>query len=300
MSRQEIAESITLRSKREKMSATRTFVLLNCGLLLTAIAAVFFKTPNHFALGGTTGVSILLSALFPTHDMSYFMWVINAGLVVLGLVFLDRRTIGLTVYASFALSAMISVLSWLFPISQPMTDEPLLELCFAVALPALGSAIIFNVGASSGGTDILAMILKKKTNLPIGRALLVADGVVVAATLPLFGAETALLCILGLLGKTLIVDNAIEGFNLSKVCTIICDDPDETLSYITQEMHRTATLREVTGGFSGQPMTEIVCVLTRPEAVHLRKHVRDRDPNAFITMVNSSEIVGRGFRDPSN
>lgn len=103
------------------------------------------------------------------------MWIVNAALVVLGFFFLGIRSMGWTIYSSFALSFYVSACEVIYPLSFPLTHDVFLELCFAVILPAVGAAMVFNVGASTGGTDIVAMILHKYTSLEIGRALLVAD-----------------------------------------------------------------------------------------------------------------------------
>lgn len=151
------------------------FLLLNAGLLLLAAGIHFFKSPNHFAMGGTSGISILAATLLPHMDVGTFMFIINAVLVALGLVFLGIKTMGATIYSSFALSFYVWILERVYPMPAPFTSDTFLELCYAVLLPAAGSAIVFNIGASSGGTDILAMILAKKTSLEIGKALFASD-----------------------------------------------------------------------------------------------------------------------------
>lgn len=134
------------------------FALLNLGLVLTAVGIVLFKTPNHFAFGGTSGLSILLAALFPQVNVGGFMWLINLALVVLGFVFLGVKCMGWTIFSSFALSFYVSACEWIWPITESLSGDTMLDLVFAVFLPALGSAIVFDIGASTGGTDIVACI----------------------------------------------------------------------------------------------------------------------------------------------
>ncbi len=296
LSADELEEADRLRRRRERLSHPRFLILLNLGLILTALGIVIFKTPNHFALGGTSGISIILATLFPALPVGGFMWVVNIALVALGLAMLDRRTMGWTVFSSLALSAYVTVLELLIPLAAPLTNDTLLELIFAVMLPAIGSAIVFNIGASTGGTDILAMILRKRTSLEIGKALLVVDAAIVAVAFVLYGPRTGLYCVLGLLAKALVVDTFIEGINTRKVVTVISSKPDEVMGYIVHDLHRTATIRDERGGFSGRDLTVLVSVLTRREAAKLRDHVRSIDPGAFITIMSSSEIIGRGFR----
>lgn len=293
---EEIVEAQDIVRLRERPRGLRFFGLLNAGLLIMALGIVAFKTPNHFALGGTSGLSIILSTLFPSLPVGAFMWFVNGILVILGLVFLDRRTIGWTIYASFALSSFVTILEILIPLARPMTGDTLLELVFAVSLPAVGSAIIFNIGASTGGTDILAMILRQRSSLEIGKALMVVDALIVCTAAAIYGPHTGLYCVLGLVAKAFVVDGVIEGVNTRKVCTVVCEHPQAVLEFLVHELHRTATIRDERGGFSGKPETVLVTVLTRREAARLRLFLGTLDKDAFVTMVNSSEILGRGFR----
>lgn len=292
----EMAHAEQISAKREDPTGIKFFAYLNFGLILTAVGIMVFKAPNHFALGGTSGLSIILSTLFPRFPVSAFMWIVNAILVVLGLIFLDKKTIGWTVFSSFALSAYVTLLEWLMPLVQPLTNDTLLELCFAVLLPAIGSAIVFDIGSSTGGTDILAMILKKYTSLEIGKALMVSDSAIVAVAFVLYGPRTGLYCVLGLLGKAFVVDNVIESLNLRKVCTVISRNPEDVLTFLVRDLERTATVRDAVGGFTMRPEKEVVTVLTRREAAQLRIWLKRNDPKAFVTIVNSSEIIGKGFR----
>ena len=171
------------------------FCELNLGLILTAVGIVYFKNPNHFAFGGTSGLSILLADLFPRINVGGFMWIINLILVVLGFVFLGIKTMGWTIYSSFALSFFVSVCEWLYPVNVSMSGDAMLDLVFAVFLPALGAAIVFDIGASTGGTDIVALILAKYTSMEIGKALMVSDILIVLAAAWRFGMGTGLYCI---------------------------------------------------------------------------------------------------------
>ena len=283
-------------TREQLVEYLRFFLLLNLGLFLTAVGIALFKSPNQFAFGGTSGVSIILSTLFPRWNVGVFMWIVNLVLVVLGFCLLGWRSMGWTIYSSFALSFFVSVCEWIWPLSAPLTDDTFLEFCFAVLLPALGSAIVFNVGASTGGTDILAMILQKYTSLEIGRALMVSDLGIVAVAAFLYGPRTGMYCILGMVLKCTVVDSAIESLNLRKVCTVISQHSQEVEKFIIEELHRSATEQPAYGAYTHRRERVLVTVLTRSEAARLRIFLRKKDPTAFITIVNSSEIIGKGFR----
>lgn len=283
-------------TKQNLMKNLNFFGQLNLGLILTAVGIAWFKTPNHFAFGGTSGLSILLADIFPQLNVGSFMWIINMVLVVLGFIFLGVKCMGWTVYSSFALSFFVSLCEMIFPLSAPFTDDTLMELIFAVALPALGSAIVFDIGASTGGTDIVALILKKYTSLEIGNALLLSDILIVAAAAIRFGMATGLYCFLGLIGKSLVVDGAIERIHLSKVCTVVTANPNPVLDFIINDLHRSATVEKAYGAYTHHELSVLVVVLNRRQAVQLRNFLRANDSHAFITIVNSSEIIGKGFR----
>lgn len=296
VSADEAALGERLSKRRMAYSFPAFFALLNVGLILTAIALVLFKTPNHLAFGGTTGFAILLATAFPALSVSAYMWVLNAALVLLGLVFLDRRAVLWSAFASFALSGYTSLFEWLFPVTQSITGDLWLDVCFAVLLPAVGSAIVFDIGASTGGTDILAMILRKRTDIEIGKALFAVDVGVVMAAIGLYGARVGLYCVLGLIGKTFVVDGFIESVRQRKVCQVICSRPRDVEKFIVRDLKRTATVQFGWGAYSGHRVTILTSVLSRREAMRLRLFVRATDPSAFITITSSSEIVGRGFR----
>lgn len=283
-------------TREQTVDYLKFFVLLNCGLFFTAMGIAFFKTPNHFAFGGTSGVSIILSTLFPQWNVGIFMWIVNGILVLFGFAFLGIRSMGWTIYSSFALSFFVSLCELVCPLSAPLTSDMFLELCFAVILPALGSAVVFNVGASTGGTDIVAMILHKYTSLEIGRALMVSDISIVLIAAYLYGARIGLYCILGLVLKCTVVDGAIESLNLRKVCTVISQYPDKVEEFIIKDLHRSATEQKAYGAYTQSEKRVLMTVLTRSEATRLRIFLRRLDPQAFMTIVNSSEIVGKGFR----
>lgn len=272
------------------------FLLLNFGLVLLAAGIHFFKTPNHFAMGGTSGISIIAATLLPHMDVGTFMFIVNGILIVLGLVFLGRAVIGATLYSSVALSCYVWILERIAPMEHPFTDDTMLELVYAVILPAAGSAIIFNIGASSGGTDILAMILSKHSSLEIGKALLVSDFCIALFAGGLYGVRTGMYCVLGLLAKAFVVDGVIEGINVRKLVTIVSAKQEEINDFIIHSLHRGATVYEAHGAFSGHGEQVITTVLNRREAVALRNYIRKVDPGAFITIVNSSETIGKGFR----
>lgn len=284
-------------TKMKNITANKKdFLLLNLGLLIVALGVHFFKVPNNFAIGGTTGVSIIFSTLFPQLNVGAFMMIVNVALIIVGFIFLGKNFAAGTIYSSIVLSLFIWALEIVIPIAKPLTDDKFLELCFAVILPAVGSGIVFNIGVSTGGTDIVAMILSKHTNLEIGKALFVSDFVITVAAGYIYGVKTGLYCVLGLLVKAFLLDVVIESINVRKLVTIISKESEAIEAFILKELHRGVTVSKACGGYTGEEKEMITTVLGRRQAVMLRDYIRSIDKNAFITIVNSSETVGKGFR----
>lgn len=274
----------------------KDFLLLNAGTLIVAFGVYFFKIPNNFSTGGVTGIAIVISKFLPWISTGSLVFLFNMLLLGVGFVFLSRKFGFTTVYASTLMSVVVWVLERVYPMEAPFTDEPLLELIFAVGLPALGSALLFNIGASTGGTDIIAMLLKKYTSIDIGKALLAADFIVALSACFVFGIRTGLFSILGLLMKSMLVDSVIEGINQCKYLHIICQDPEVICDFIVQKLHRGATICEATGAYTHHKLYLVLSVVSRGQAVALRHYVRQVEPHAFIMTTSTSEIIGKGFR----
>lgn len=282
--------------KITKQQAT-DFLLLTLAAELIAVGTWLFKYPNNFTFGGVTGLSIVLGKAIPFEIApSTINLVINAVLMVIGIAVLGKEFAGKTMYVTVLSTVSISVLDKLAFITEPLTNQPMLEFVFAVGVPGVASAILFNMDASSGGTDIIAMILKKYTTLEIGTAIFAADLFIAASAFFVFDFQTGLFSILGLFSKTLVIDSAIENFNLCKYFTVITVNPKPICDFIHQELGRSATIYQAEGAYSHTERSVILTVMKRSQAVRLRRFVKDIDPHAFIMITNSSEIIGKGFR----
>lgn len=268
---------------------------MTLGTLLVACGVYFFKYPNNFTTGGVSGLSVLFGSVLPVSPGTIMM-LINVAFLILGFIVLDKGFGFKTIYCSLLLSGSVWVLEWIVPMERAMTDQKFLELTFSVLLPAVGSAILFNIDASTGGTDIIAMILKKYTSLNIGNALLCTDVIIAASSTLFFGIETGLYSVLGLILKAVVVDYAIESINMQKSFTIITRYPDEVKNFITKELHRGATVWEAEGAYTGEKRWVIMTALHRYQATSLRRYVRGVDPQGFMFISNISDIIGKGFR----
>lgn len=282
--------------KRAKIKQAITeYFILTIATMFLVVGVYVFKFPNDFSFGGVTGISVVLSAVMPISPGS-INFVINMAFLVLGFIFLGKETGIKTVYVSVLTSVALSAAERLFPMSGPLTNQPVLELIYAIVLPAASSAILFNVGASGGGTDIIAMILKKYTKLNIGTALFLVDVLIVLASCLVFDVQTGLFSLCGLLAKSLVVDGVIENINLCKYFTIVCNEPEPICNFITKKLNRSATIYQAEGAYQHNKRYVVMSVMKRSQAVELRNFIHATQPSAFIAITNSSEIIGKGFR----
>lgn len=272
----------------------KNFLMLTVSTLLIAIGTYFFKFTNHFAFGGITGLGVLVakSGVISAGDFSF---IVNILLLVIGLFVLGKEFASKTAYCTILLSFALSALERICPLDGPLTDEPFLELMFAIALPALGSAILFNIGSSSGGTDVIAMILKKYTSVDIGKALMASDLVITLAGCFVFDIKTGLYSFLGLAVRSFMIDGFIESLNLSKYFNVVCTDPKPVCDFINDSLKRSATIVNAKGAFTGQDKYIVFTVLNRAEAIKLRNFIKKNSPDAFLLISNTSEIIGKGF-----
>ena len=273
----------------------KNFLLMNAGCILLAMGVYFFKIPNGFATGGVSGISTILSQITPI-TAGIWIWFLNFVLMILGFMFLGKQNGIKTIYCSMFYSAITYFFEIVIPLTSPLTDQPFLELVYAMLLTSIGSAIIFNCDASSGGTDIAALMLRKYTSVDVGKALLIVDFVVAAGAFVVFDIKTGLFSLLGLFTKAFIVDSFIENLNTCKYFVVITSKREEISEFIIKTLHHGATITSATGEFTGEEKTMIHTVCKRFEAIKLRNKIKEIDPQAFIIITTSSEIIGRGFR----
>ena len=278
-----------------KIQKINKFLFMNLGCILLSVGIYFFKIPNGFVTGGVSGIGTLLGKITPITP-AVWIWILNVVLMILGFLLLGKQNGIKTVYCSMLYSVIMYLLEIFVPISSPLSNQPMLELVYAMILTAIGSAIIFNCDASSGGTDIAALILKKYSKIDVGKALLCVDFVVALSSFLIFNVATGLFSLLGLFAKAFIVDGVIENLNTCKYFIVITTKREAISNYIIETLHHGVTVNTVLGEYTKEEKTMIHTVCKRGEAIKLRSIIKEIDPHAFIIITTSSEIIGRGFR----
>ena len=268
---------------------------MTIGCFMLAAGVYFFKIQNNFVTGGVTGIGVILAAITPI-SAGIWIWLLNIALLIIGFSILGKDTGFKTVYCSMLYSTFTYLFERCFALTAPLTDQTFLELIHAMLLTSIGSALIFNSDASSGGTDIVALILKKYTSIDVGQALLITDFAIAMSSFWLFGVQIGLYSLLGLYSKAFIVDGVIESFNTCKYFVVITSKKEEIKDYIINNLHHGVTSNAVIGEYTNEEKTMIHTVCKRIEAINLRRQIKEIDPKAFIIITTSSEIIGRGFR----
>lgn len=274
----------------------KDWMYMNAGIVLIACATYFFLVPNQFVTGGMTGLATILGFITP---MSTSTWLIflNIFMLVIGFIFLGKKTGIWTVYCSLGYSSIMLLFEQIFPLEHPLTDESFMELGVGILIYAVGTAIIFYTGASSGGMDIMALIIQKYAKVDVGRAVLFVNFFIACGSLFVFpGIERGILSLVGLFANSFIIDSVIDNFHSCKYFVVITDKTELVSEYIMNELHHGVTVTDAIGAYTQTKKGMIHTVCRRYEAIKLRAAIKKIDENAFIVVTTSSEIIGKGFR----
>lgn len=295
-----VAESTTKPGKgklgKTGQQVAMDYLVMSLAVLLAAVGIYFFKFPNNFSTGGVTGYAVVLAQFIPGISVTGLSNLLNLGLLVVGLLVLGRSFGIKTIYCTLLLSLLLFLFERFFPLTAPLTDQPFMELLVSMLLSAAGAALLFHVGASSGGTDIIAMILKKVGQLySISTALMISDFLAAFATFFVFGIKTGIFSLFGLLIRGAILQAVLNTLRQRKYFHIITRDEQLIKGYIIK-LGRSATLFEGHGAYSGEVRTMIVAVVNAREAMRLKAFIKEHSPDSFMLITNTSDIVGNGFR----
>lgn len=270
------------------------FMGINFGCLMTAFGIVVFRNPNNFASGGTAGIA-LLAGHFMAAPVGAIMMALNVTLLLLGLLILGKEKTAKSLYGTLAISGMIWLVEVLIPLDAPLTAQPFLELVYSVLIPGFGIALVFHFGATTGGTDIVAQIISKFTRLKVTASLLITDFIIALCAGLLFGMAAMLYSVLGVFLRIFAMDSVMESLKIHKIVVVISDRSAEIQKYISTVINRGATVHTATGVYTHEEKEVITTVLSRSQALELQAFIKKTDPCAFLTVSNSTEIIGMGF-----
>ena len=272
----------------------KSYAVITLGSILYALAYNIFYAPNLVAMGGLTGLGQVLNAIIPVLPVGTTVFVMNVPLFFLGWKYIGGHLLVSSLYAMTFSSFAIDVLDMIYRF-PPM--DTMLAAIFGGALLGLGIGLVFSKGATTGGTDLIARLLKLKFAwLPMGTLVLIPDFIVIALAAMAFGkVETALYGIVSLFITTQVMDMVLYGLDSSKVAYIISDSCKEITDAV-MAMDRGATILHGEGAYSGDEKKVLMVAFKQKEIVPLKEKVNEIDPHAFLIVCDAHDVLGEGFR----
>jgi uncharacterized membrane-anchored protein YitT (DUF2179 family) len=268
------------------------YLVITIGVIVTAFALDAFLIPARIAAGGVSGLATIIyhASGFP---VGVTMLAVNIPLFVASLLILGPSFGVRTVYGSILVSVAVDVLQ---PLVTPITSDLALASVYGGVLSGLGLGLAFRHGGSTGGTDLAARLLNRFTHISVGRSLLLIDFVVVSLAGVMFNAELALYALISIFVASKVIDLVQEGLSYAKTAIIISSQAEAISSAILTRMGRGVTGLPGVGKYSGQQREVLLCVVSRREVTQLKNLVREFDKNAFMTITDTYEVLGEGFK----
>lgn len=277
------------------MKKIREYALTTLGIVLTAIGLEYFLFPNDIAAGGVSGIALVINGI-TGWNISIMVFILNIILFIVAFVVLGKGFGGKSLYATVILSVVMEIIEKVFnPVM--LTENMFLASFFGSALLAMGSAIVFHQGASTGGTSILAAIISKFTPLGVGTALLLNDSIICLLAINVFGIDKGLFGFFSLILIGLLIDKFIDGFNTCKQVFIITSKAEMVVNFINKDIDRGCTVLNGKGGYTDSEVKIVYTVLSSNQFITLKSFIKENNPEAFITVNDSKEVLGLGFNN---
>lgn len=272
------------------------FLVITLGAAAYALGFVWCYAPNGIAFGGVTGAAQIINYLIPALPIGVTVIGLNIPLFLLGWKLIGGRLLVSSLYAMFISSVFIDLLTPL-RVWEPM--EPLLACIFGGLLMGLSLGLIIQQGATTGGTDLLARLLKLKLAwLPMGKLLMGIDlAVIVLAAAAFRTLYAALYGLVALYISSIVMDGVLYGMDTAKVAYIISDRNQEISDSIVKNLDRGVTILHGQGAYTGAKKNVLMCAFKQREIAAIKETVKDIDPTAFVIVCDAHEVLGEGFRD---
>lgn len=272
----------------------RAYAIITLGSVIFALAFDWFFAPNQIAMGGITGLAQVINALLPWVSVGIASFVLNVPLFLAGWKFIGFHLLASSLFSMAVCSAAIDVIAALYPF--PPMDPMLASLCGG-ALMGLGLGIVFSQGSTTGGTDVVARLLKLKYPwLPMGKLVLAPDFVVLALVTAVFGQmEAGLYGVVVLFVSTRVMDLVLYGLDTSKVAYVITERWRETADALMGDLDRGVTILRGQGAYTGAEKHVLMVAFKQKEIVEIKRMVHQIDPSAFMIVCDAHDVLGEGF-----
>ena len=271
----------------------RDIFIIIIGTAIFCFGIVYFNIPNDLAEGGATGITLILRALFGI-DPAISTLVINIPLILLGGRILGKQSFYYTILGTLGVSFWLSVWQRI-PILIDLNHDLLLVSIIGGIIAGFGSGLIYRVGGTTGGTDILARIVEKNTGISVGRAQLMFDTFVLVLSLTYIDLSKMLYTLIYIYIFSRLVDSVVDGGYSAKGIIIVSEKSQQIAPLLIEELDRGLTYLKGEGGFSNEDKKIIYIVVTPREISTIKQIVDQIDPKAFINVLNVHEVQGEGF-----
>lgn len=287
------------------MKLIKELLIMIVGLLVGAAAVYYFLIPSKIVIGTVSGLAMVLNAMIPAIKVSHFVLMLNIVLVILAVLIVGKEFGLKSILASIFLGPAMDLCEFIYPVSKLIEEgqttvmgDPWFDLCCFVLMLSASQAFLFRINASTGGLDIVAMIMNKLMHIDIGTCVTFA-GIAVCLTAIFIPGNTFRMVVIGIIGtwlNGLAIDYFMSSLNRRKRVCIVSKDYDRIRKYIIEELVRGCTLYEIKGGFTEEPGVEIQALLTQHEYGRLLEYMEKNHIHAFMTAGNCSEIHGQWFK----
>ncbi len=273
----------------------RDYAWIALGSVLYSLSFDWFYVPNQIGFGGLTALGMILNYLSPAIPIGMVVLILNIPLFLLGWKFLGGHTLVSSLFAMTATSVLVDLIAAMY--TFPSMD-PMLAAIFGGVSLGVSLGMIFSKGATTGGTDLTARLLKLPFAwLPMGKLLMVVDlTMLLSVSLVFRSMESAMYGMISLYISTLVMDGVLYGLDQSKVAYIVTTRPQEIAAEIDRQMDRGATFLHGEGSFSREEKLVLMCAFKQKQIVPLKALVHELDPEAFLIVCDAHEVLGQGFR----
>ena len=267
--------------------------LVVCGSAIFSLSVNMFSSPNNIVQGGLTGVGTVANYLFSL-PIGMVMLILNVPLFILAYRYLRMSFVIKTIVSTVIFTTLIDLGAYIIP---PYKGDMLLSCIFCGVLSGIGLAMVFLTGATTGGTDIIAMLIRKRRpDISLGNIMLVADLGVIGLSFAVYGKiESIMYAVIVIFISAKTIDFVLYGREHTKLVFIITTKKDLLLSVILLEIGRGASVIPVTGGYTGKDKSLILCAVKKIQIREILRLTAIKDPEAFTIVCDAGQIVGRGF-----
>ncbi|MBC5651106.1 YitT family protein [Blautia segnis] len=271
------------------------FNVLREALILTGVMAIiaaavyFFLVPSHTSISSMSGLGIVLTNFIPL-PLSTITMILNVVLLIVGFLTCGKEFGVKTIYTSIMLPLFLGLFEKLFPDFGSMTNSQELDVLCYILVVSIGSSILFNRNASSGGLDIVAKVMNKYLHMEIGKAMSLSGMCVALSAALVYDKKTVVLSVLGTYFNGIVLDHFIFDHNIKRRVCIITQKEKELRQFIVEDLHSGATIYESIGAYNMQRRNEIITIVDKSEYQKLMNYINQEDPKAFVTVYNVSDM----------